>query len=60
MSKSKKTVVVGVESTASRQFCVTLPVEVHERLQKAVKREDRPMSWVVRRAIVAYLDNEEE
>lgn len=45
------------------KICVILPDEMKEEVDKVAKEQDRNLSWIVRKAIEAYLaaqDKKEE
>ena len=46
----------GIEETGGYQrFNITLPPSIIERLEKFMKEEERPRSWVIQKALDEYL-----
>lgn len=43
-----------------RRIIVGLPPALHHHLQRRAADEDRPISWVIRRALRDYLGDEED
>ena len=37
---------------------ISMPAAVHDRLLEQARREDRPVSWIVRRAVQQYLNEQ--
>jgi predicted DNA-binding protein len=45
--------------TETTRLNINIPTEQHERLEKLSELTDRPVTAMVRRALAAYLDEEE-
>lgn len=45
----------GIEESGYERIQVTIPPSLHERLEKYLKDEERPRSWVVQKALDEWL-----
>lgn len=48
-----------MKSKETRTISVIIPVEIKEALDDVAKKEERTLSWVVRKAIEEYLNKKE-
>lgn len=48
------------ESENCRDMMISLTPEVFKRLSEYCEREERPYSWVIRKALVDWLDKHEK
>lgn len=45
----------GIEEQGFKNFNITLPPSIVERLEKFMKDEERPRSWVIQKALDEWL-----
>ena len=45
----------GIEEEGFVRHNITLPPSIDERLEKLIKEEERPRSWVIQKALDEYL-----
>jgi len=50
---------INMKSKETRTISVIIPVEIKEALDDVAKKEERTLSWVVRKAIEEYLNKKE-